>query len=179
MKRLSIIALFLPAVLSCVKDLAGERIQPGESLPAFSVTTLDGKTVSTSDLLGKPSAVILFSTTCPDCHRQLPELQDVFDDGLNQYNILAIAREETAGTVSDHWKENGYTMPAAAPGDRRVYDLFDRGSRSGVPLLYLSDAAGKVRAVADDKATLYRDDIRNILSEMTVEFVTSKNSHEK
>ncbi len=159
MKRLSIITVFLLAVLSCIKDPAGERIKPGESLPAFSVTTLEGKTVSTSDLLGKPSAVILFSTTCPDCHRQLPALESLWRSHADRLNVMAIERSEDAGTVASFWSSASYTMPAAAPGNRSVYDLFDRGSGTGVPQVYVSDAAGTVLITGDD---------RNLLDEETI-----------
>lgn len=163
MKRLSIITVFLLAVLSCVKDPAGERIQPGESLPAFSVTTLDGKTVSKSDLLGKPSAVILFTTTCPDCKRQLPEVETVWKLQQNNVNVLAIARDEDRTTISAYWQSAKYTMPASAPGNRKTYNLFDRGSRSGVPLLFLCDTRGTVVRVADDTETISSNEIISTL----------------
>lgn len=163
MKRLSFITVFLFAVLSCVKDPAGKRIQPGESLPAFSVTTLEGKTVSTSDLLGKPSVVVFFSTTCPDCHRQLPEIESAWFAADGNVNVLTIARDEDRETVSTFWSKKGFTMPCAAPGDRRVYDLFDRGSRSGVPLLFLCDTLGTVVRVADDTETISSNEIISIL----------------
>lgn len=162
MKRLSVITVFLFAVLSCVKDPAGKRIQPGESLPAFSVTTLEGKTVSTSDLLGKPSVVVFFSTTCPDCHRQLPEIESVWLAADGNVNVLAIARDEDRGTVSTFWSKKGFTMPCAAPGNRRIYDLFDRGSRSGVPLTFVADPEGTVLLVSDDTKVLSSQEILSI-----------------
>ena len=155
-KRLTHLAALLSFALaaSCVKDAPGVRLQPGESLPEFRTVTLAGQDAGTATLLGKPSAVILFSTTCPDCHRQLPELESAWRDLGDIVNVLAVARDETAKTVSSFWNASGYTMSVAAPGDRKIYDLFDRNSRSGIPQLYLSDAEGTVLRVADDSAVL-------------------------
>ena len=60
------------AMLSCVKDKQSSPVGVGESIPPFATVTMKGQNVSDKDLLGKPSVVVLFSTTCPDCHRQLP-----------------------------------------------------------------------------------------------------------
>jgi peroxiredoxin len=168
-KRLTTLTALLSFALavSCVKDTPGVRLQPGESLPEFSTVTLTGQNAGTRTLLGKPSAVILFSTTCPDCHRQLPELESAWKDLGDVVNILAVARNETQTTVSSFWNASGYTMPVAAPGNRNIYDLFDRGSRSGIPLLYLSDAEGTVLTLADDKAVLPAGEIIRTLTQAT------------
>jgi peroxiredoxin len=165
MRHRNRIPLLLATLLlaSCVKDPQGERIQPGERLPQFSLATLSGQTVTTDDLLGKPSAVILFTTTCPDCKRQLPEVEAVWELQKDDVNVLAIARDEDRTTVSAYWQSAKYTMPASAPGDRKTYDLFDRGSRSGVPLLFLCDIRGTVVRVADDTETISSNEIISIL----------------
>lgn len=159
-------ALLLAALAApaCVKDGRGVPVGPGECIPPFSTMTLEGRTVTDRDLLGKPSVVIFFSTTCPDCHRQLPEAEAVHIAAGEDANVLAIAREEDRETVSAFWTRNGFTMPCAAPGDRRIYDLFDRGSRSGVPLVYLTDGKGVVIGFTDDRKTLPADEMLRILN---------------
>lgn len=164
MKPKHIIQILLPLlVLSCVKDGKGERLREGEPLPVFSVTTLNGTRFTTEDLAGKPSAVILFDTRCPDCHRQLPELEKAWLDLGNEISVIAIAREEGEDAVRDHWKTAGYTMPVAAPGNRTIYELFDRHSGSGVPQLYLADPSGTVIGYADDSKVMTSDKITSIL----------------
>lgn len=165
MRKTITLSVIAAALLACVKDRPAEMIGPGESLPGFAVETLDGATVSDKDLTGAPSLIILFTTTCPDCHRQLPEVEAAHASLKGKARFLAIAREERKETVSVFWEENGFTFPAAAPGDRGVYNLFDRGSRSGVPQVYLSGADGKVIATANDKRLMLKDEIIKILSE--------------
>lgn len=140
--------------LSCNKQPVPEgprHLQVGEQVPAFSVVTLDGKTVSDETLKGKRSLIVLFSTTCPDCHKQLPDIQQALKITGSSMNYIAIARDEDGETVSTFWKKNKYTVPVAAPGDRTVYDLFDRGSGTGVPQVYVLDEKGTVVDCSDDK----------------------------
>jgi peroxiredoxin len=148
---------------SCVKEEQGTRLQPGDRLPEFKTYTLTGRNVSSADLAGKPSVIILFSTTCPDCHRQLPEVEAAYAKAGRDATFLAIARDEPAETVEAFWKKSGYSMPAAAPGNRTIYDLFDRGSKTGVPQVYISDGQGVIIRTADDSAVLPSYEILNSL----------------
>ena len=155
-------ALLLPVyllVISCVKEHTGKPLMAGEQLPAFVTTSIDGRTVRSTDLLGKPSAIILFDTTCPDCHQQLPVLDDLWRGHADRLNVLAIARSEETATVASFWSSAGYTMPVAAPGNRSIYNLFDRDSGTGVPQVYVSDATGTVLLTGND---------RNLLDEETI-----------
>lgn len=150
------------AMLSCVKDKQSSPVGAGESIPPFATVTMKGQNVSDKDLLGKPSVVVFFSTTCPDCHRQLPEIESLWLAADGNVNVLAIARDEDRETVSTFWSKKGFTMPCAAPGDRRIYELFDRGSRSGVPLTFVADPEGTVLLVSDDTKVLSSQEILSI-----------------
>ena len=94
-KRILLLAVAVAGLLlapSCRKTEVEEHFQIGEMLPDFSVTTTDGKKVTTSDLKGKPSIVIIFPTTCPDCTAQLPEVETVFAAHKEDINVLAVNR---------------------------------------------------------------------------------------
>lgn len=117
----------------------------------------------TENLKGKPSIIILFETTCPDCHAQLPEIERLHNTSGETVNVLAIARGEKAAAVTAFWKAFGYSMPVAAPGNRTIYDLFDRGSQTGVPQVYISDTEGTVIGYADWKKTITSDEILTII----------------
>ena len=146
--------LILTALPSCVKDHTGTCLQEGEQLPEFTAILTGGQTVTSDDLTKKPSLVILFTTTCPDCHRQLPEVQSAWELLSEDANFLAVARGEGCETVEAFWKASGLTIPVSAPGDRTVYDLFDRGSGTGVPQVYISATGGKVLLTGNDKSQL-------------------------
>lgn len=154
--RQLIITLAALSAVSCAKETGADRehVSVGETIPAFTVTTMDGATVSTSTLLGKPSVIVFFDTTCPDCHRQLPEIEKVWRAFKGSIGAIAIAREQGPVPVRDYWHGNGLTMPVAAPGNRETFNLFDRGSKSGVPQVYVTDKEGRVTLYGNDKSIL-------------------------
>lgn len=125
------------------------HLQIGDKLPTFSVTTLSGYDVSTESLIGKESVVILFDSTCPDCQPYVRLMQLAYIKAKSKINFIAIARDEDEKTIRKYWMKNGYTMPVATPGERTIYNLFDRGSQSGVPQIYYSTEEGIVQAYLD------------------------------
>ena len=172
-KIITLIALVIMAYLAiecCTKKTEHpEHLKIGESLPDFSTHTLDGQNISTTDLTGKPTIIVFFSTTCPDCHHQLPEIEIVYKNYKYQANILAIAREENETTVRNFWNQAEYTMPVTAPGNRKIYDLFDRNSGSGVPQVYVTDKDAVVTTFSNDKKLLYAEDFYTILQSILKE----------
>lgn len=162
--------VFLVLFLGCSKRTERpEHLKVGEPLPGFFTHTIDGHNVSTAGLLGKPSVIVFFSTTCPDCHLQLPEIEYAYRNYMAQINFLVIARDEDEATVKTFWNQAGYTMPVAAPGNRDIYNLFDRDSGSGVPQVYICDKDGIVTSFANDKMILFADDLYGILHSLLEE----------
>lgn len=149
-----LIFAFLVLLIGCIKQSKDERIQPGEKIPDFMTYVIGGRNITAGSLIGKPSLIVFFSTTCPDCKAQLPMVEAAFKTVGEEANFLAIAREETDDSVLRFWKETGFTMPVAAPGKRDIYNLFDRGSGSGVPLMIFTDEKGIVTATSDDKSIM-------------------------
>ena len=152
----------------CVKGTAPSpgHVSVGEGLPAFSVITLDGETVTSGQLARQPALVVLFSVTCPDCRAELPHVQQFFSQSEGVASVLAVARDDSPDAVRSYWKKNNFTIPVAAPGDRSVYDLFDRGSGSGVPQLYLTDSGGKVVFYGDDSTVITSEILLSILTSL-------------
>lgn len=73
------IAVFLLA------DQAGWLTSPhaltGKTAPPFSLTTLDAKTVSLADHLGKDVVLLdFFATWCPPCRESLPHVEEITKD---------------------------------------------------------------------------------------------------
>ena len=134
--------VMLVAVTSCINDTEPEwSLSPGDELPEFSVTTLDGNVVTRSSFTGKKGYIIFFSTECGDCRRELPEFERMYRDLMmsdesSGVEFICISRSEDAASVDAYWRENSFTMPVAAVADRSVYDLF---ATIGIPRLYVTD----------------------------------------
>ncbi len=125
-------------------------VTAGQMLPDFSVTLADNNEIATANLKGKPSVLVLFSTTCIDCRKELPAIQRLYDEKNAQVNFLCISREQPENEVSDYWKANKLTLPYSPQTDRRVYSLF---AKRTIPRVYISDKTGRVRTVFVEKAS--------------------------
>lgn len=116
-------------------------VNVGSQLPTFTVIMHGGTVLSNDSLRGKPSLIVFFSTTCPDCQRELPLLNGRYLAHGSDTTFVAISREQTDGVVAAYWKEHGMSMPFSAQPDRKVYSLF---AKKGIPRIYISDADCRV-----------------------------------
>lgn len=157
---------------SCIKDdeenNPESKIQPGDLLPSFNVTTIEGSTVSSETLKGKVAFLVFFDTTCGDCRKELPLVEELWKDliGNPALALWTISRAQTANVVSDYWKESSFTMPVYMDSDRKAYSLF---ADMTIPRFYLADKSGTVRWIADTSLGItveqLQNKIRNLLSE--------------
>ncbi len=125
-----------------------ERVKVGDRVPSFSVDVVDNGshyTFSTGHLSGE-TVIVLFSTLCGDCKRELPELNEYYlrhkdDPG---FQMVAISRAEGPDMVAPFWEEYHLQIPYSAQEDRHIYDLF---ASSIVPRVYFVSAQGIVTRV--------------------------------
>lgn len=149
------VALFLACAgtVSCISESMDEpgidKIVAGDRLPDFEVKMNNGLAVCTDDLSGKVSVITFFNTLCPDCRKELPVLQKVYERyaGNDSVAVVAISREEGADDVARYWSQYGLTIPYSAQEGREVYELF---CTSGIPRVYISDRETVVRYVHND-----------------------------
>lgn len=125
-----------------------ERVNVGDRVPSFSVDVVtDGiiSTFSTAQLTGE-TVIVFFNTTCPDCQRDLPKLNQYYLKHKNDkgFQMVAISRAEGEDTVAAYWKDNGLQIPYSAQNDRRIYELF---ASSIIPRIYFVSAKGIVTRV--------------------------------
>lgn len=143
-----LLCLLLTGCSSIEDDETKERVAVGDRVPLFSVEMVkDGErsTFSTSHLTGE-TVIVFFNTTCPDCQRDLPKLNQYYlkhkvDEG---FQMVAISREEGEEDVAAYWKDNGLQIPYFAQNDRRIYELF---ASSIIPRVYFVSAQGIVTRV--------------------------------
>ena len=121
-------------VSSCVTDNEPrELVGAGSKLPQFTVVTSAGDTVSSESLIGHESVITFFNTSCGDCRREFPRLQQAMEEHP-EVTFLCIAREEADSTIAAYWKANGLTLPYSPQPDRKVYSLF---ATAGIPRTYV------------------------------------------
>lgn len=121
-------------------------IRVGEKAPDFTVETIDGNSVTLSQLQGKTTLLIFFASWCPDCHKQLDaieQLQSQFDS--SKFAVLAISRGEKIEDVREYVAGRGYTFQVAVDCDSEVYSLY---ATQYVPRCFVIDSFGRVLALS-------------------------------
>ena len=132
--------LLLSTGFGCVgeKEEPEWYLRPGDALPAFEVMTIDGKRVSSTDSYEAEMVIVFFNTDCPDCRRELPELQKRYDENQllpesDRDIYICIAREEGEADIVGYWEANHLTLPVSPQPDRRIYSLF---ASVGIPRIF-------------------------------------------
>jgi len=70
-------------------------INTGDLAPDFTITTIDGKTVSLSQLSSeKPTVLYFFATWCPNCARDLAAVKEIYPQYSDKINFLAIDMDQ-------------------------------------------------------------------------------------
>ena len=129
-----------------------ERVKVGDRLPSFTVDVSDGSSygsVFSSDKLTGETVIVFFNTSCKDCQRDLPLLNQYYlqyqHDG---FQMIAISREEGNASIAKFWKENNLTIPYSAQEDRKIYNLF---ATSIIPRIYFCTKEGIVTRIDVEK----------------------------
>ena len=73
-------------------------VKVGNALPAFTLVSDDGSTLSSASLKGKVALVTFFATWCPPCQKELAAVQETlwpkYKDNPH-FVLLVIGREHT------------------------------------------------------------------------------------
>ena len=154
--KLFLTALLLLSAVGCSlnddEEEQTERIKVGDRVPSFSLTVDKGgqvRSFSTTQLTGE-TVIVFFNTTCPDCQRDLPLLNDYYLKHKDEegFQMVAISREEGDASVAAYWEANHLQIPYFAQTDRRIYNLF---ATSIIPRVYFCGADGIVTRVCIEK----------------------------
>ena len=122
-KLLSILMLvvLLTAALSITACAdTGIGIEPGQTMPDFTVSLTDGTTVTLSELLEEKDLVVLnlFASWCGPCEREFPEMDAVRLENPRM-EIVAVSCEpsDTMEIIADYKESHGLSFPMGLKGD--------------------------------------------------------------
>jgi peroxiredoxin len=112
----------------------------------FTLTDVEGKSVSLSQYLGKNVVVIDFwATWCKPCVAELGELEKLYEEKKDRgLVVLAISLDgpETEAQVAPFVKNKGLTFPVMVDSETRVASLYN--PRRTAPFTILIDKNGKI-----------------------------------
>ncbi len=142
---------------------AAERLV-GKPAPEFTLTTLDGETVSLADLKGKAVVLDLWATWCPPCVESLPklaELAEQYDD--DQVAVYGLNVGETPEAVKAFVEVNEIELPVLLDPDDSVSEKYHVAS---IPQTVVIGPDGIVQRVFVGIGPNMMDELRAELDEL-------------
>ena len=115
----------------------------GDPVPAFSLTTFDGKDISTADYSGKVIVVNFWASWCKPCEQEARELQEAFQyyNEKGEVVFLGLAYVDTEPNSLDYLERFGVTYPNGPDLATKVSQMF---RVRGVPETFIIDRDGKL-----------------------------------
>jgi cytochrome c biogenesis protein CcmG, thiol:disulfide interchange protein DsbE len=139
--------LFTVAYLALIINCAYAKTIPvGDKAPNFSLPDLNGKNVSLQDILKskQPVAFVFWASWCPECRRQLPEINSVAKKYKGKVQFYSINTNDSRSDAAAYVKREGIDFPALVdvPGD-----VADSYGIIGVPTVILIGDDGVVKSI--------------------------------
>jgi len=140
------VALVATALLSwgCGgRDDRGPRV--GDPAPSYTVSTLNGDSISLADLRGEPVLLNFWATWCTPCKAETPFIESLYREyGKRGVQVVGVSLDspESGDEVRSWIRKMGVTYRILRDG-RQV--ALDRFSLVGIPATYLLDADGTIR----------------------------------
>lgn len=168
MRKLIVIAVFLLPILlcGCISDLANqgrEKLKVGDKMPVFSMM-YNGELVTNESLSGRVTLMLFFRISCPDCVKELPAIQGIYDEysSNSDVKIMLISVRDEVDAISTFWRNNQYTMTYECCSDESFLDLF---GIAYVPQIYIFNRDNTVGFAYDDGVMKPQSDLSaNIMS---------------
>ena len=138
-----LLALLMLAGLGCTAFAAQDGIQPGDTMPDFTVALSDGTNATLSGLLKENDLVVLnvFATWCGPCKVEFPEMEKTYQANRDRMMILSVSGDpaDTAEMIAAYKEENGLSFPMGMAGD-----ALDFLNVTAFPTTVFIDRNGKV-----------------------------------
>ena len=134
----------------------------GHPAPDFTLQTLDGDTLTLSDLQGKAVVLNFWATWCPPCQAEMPELQsahDAYESG--GLVVLGVNQAEDRATVQAFLDERNLSFPVVLDSQYEASQLYQVNS---LPTTFFIDRDGIIReiVVGQMNAALLKQQVRSI-----------------
>ena len=110
--------------------------------PAFTVTDLDGKTISSDSWRGKVTIVNFWATWCPPCRAEIPDLITLQEKYRDRLQIIGVSQDETGPDVVRRFAADNrmnYPIVMSTPELERIFTGI-----YALPTSFIIDREGRV-----------------------------------
>lgn len=125
---------------------APDGLQVGEKAPDFTLMNLDGEKVNLSDYKGKKIFLNYWTTWCPPCREEMPEMQKFHDKYGEEVVILAVngtGTEESVEKVQQFINKGSYTFPVVLDEELKLNQTYQIIS---IPTTYFIGTDGVIQS---------------------------------
>jgi thiol-disulfide isomerase/thioredoxin len=132
-------------------ETTGGRVpspREGFLAPDFSLTAVDGRRWTLSELRGRPVIVNLWASWCPPCRAEMPAIQQVYEANRGRgLAVLAVNTtfQDSANKASAFVEEFGLTFPVLLDVDGSVSRRYQLRA---LPTTFFIDRQGMIQTVA-------------------------------
>ncbi|MCL2784632.1 MAG: TlpA family protein disulfide reductase [Propionibacteriaceae bacterium] len=117
----------------------------GKPAPDFSTVTIDGETITLSDLKGKPVWLVFGATWCPNCRSEAPDVQAASQRFEDRVTVVSIYVGEAKDTVVSYTQRLRLTHPAVVDTSKTIATSY---GVMGIPVHYFIDSKGVIAKVS-------------------------------
>lgn len=144
MKNLLAIAVVLLSLMVLGACGSAQAINPedvvvGNTIPDFSLTSLEGKTIDKDSLKGEIVVLNFWASWCTPCMSEIPELKEVAAN--SKAKVLGIALDETGFETVKPFVEAHKINYTVMVGDQ---DLFQQFNGVGIPYTLVLDRSQRI-----------------------------------
>ena len=108
----------------------------------FTLTTLDGKTVTLSDYKGKKVFLNFWATWCPPCRGEMPDIEKIYQEYKDKdLVVLTVNLGEDKNTVEKFIKENKYNFSILLDTKNEASNKY---GIAAIPASYFIDKEGNI-----------------------------------
>jgi cytochrome c biogenesis protein CcmG/thiol:disulfide interchange protein DsbE len=129
-------------LLSATIAASSASVAENQQAPDFTLTSIDGKSITLSDYRGTVVLLDFWATWCGPCRMEIPELSTLYatykDQGLV---IISIDLQEKPSDVGTFAEQNGMVWMVVVDQDGAVADKY---GIQYIPTLILIDTEGKI-----------------------------------
>jgi peroxiredoxin len=146
MKKLVFVLSLMIVALFALKgqEEDSDKVKIGDLMPAFTIVSDDGTTISSAEFNGKVVLITMFATWCPPCQLKLAEIEKSLwpaFKGQKDFVLLVIGREHSDAELVEYNQTKKFTFPLYPDKDRKIFDLF---AVQLIPRTYLISKDGRV-----------------------------------
>ena len=123
---------------------AADAIRPGEHVPEFTVVTMDGHNVHSSNFHGQVTVVTFISTRCPISNAFNKRMNDLYLAYRDRVRFLFVnsSPRESIAEVAEHAKAVGYDFPVFNDSNGAAAE---RLGATATPDAFVINSAGVLR----------------------------------